>query len=122
VVKYDRRADYIYTALFACLSFGTKDQGYAIFVIPFVVYLALLPVLSRKAGETAGFVLFRKNILVFALCMVLFTLLVENVFLNYEGLAARFQYLTGEGGKRSIGYAFDVTGMAALAASLILFK
>ena len=114
VVKYDRRADYIYTALFACLSFGTKDQGYAIFVIPFVVYLALLPVLSRKAGETAGFVLFRKNILVFALCHGPVHAPRGKCVSELRRSRGPFSVSHRGRGKRSIGYAFDVTGMAAL--------
>ncbi len=113
-VREERTRDYVYTALFACLSFGSKDQGYAIFVLPFIVYLIIYPLMAREGGVPAARIVFRKNLLVFAAAFVILAALVENVFLNLDGLVARFHHLTGEGGTRSISYSLAPSGILAL--------
>lgn len=114
VVKYHQRKDYIYTAVFSCLSIGTKDQAYAIFIIPFLVYLFVYPALTSKAENGIINSVFRKNNLVFIIVFFVGIILVENVLLNWEGLLYRFQHLTGDGGTRSIGYAMNPEGVYAL--------
>ena len=114
VVKHDERKDYVRTAVFACLSFGTKDQAYAVFVLPFILYLFIYPVIRRKEGTGIARVLSRKNLLIFIAVFILGTLFVENIFLNWEGFLYRFKHLTGEGGTRSIHYALTPVGVYAL--------
>jgi hypothetical protein len=113
-VKGERRRDFVYTALFACLSFGSKDQGYAIFVLPFMLYPVVYPLMTRESGVPVARVVFRKNLLIFAAVFVILAALVENVFLNLDGLVARFHHLTGEGGTRSISYSLAPSGIFAL--------
>ncbi|HNU91657.1 MAG TPA: glycosyltransferase family 39 protein [Spirochaetota bacterium] len=113
-VKEELTRDYVYTAIFACLSFGSKDQGYAIFVLPFIVYLVILPLITRGEGVKAARVLSRKNLLIFAAVFVIAAAIVENLFLNFDGLIARFHHLTGEGGTRSISYSLGPSGILAL--------
>ncbi len=113
-VKEERARDYAYTALFTCLSFGSKDQGYAIFVLPFIVYLVIYPFITRPEGIPSARIIPRKNLLIFAAVFIVITALVENVFLNFDGLVARFHHLTGEGGTRSIGYSLAPSGIFAL--------
>lgn len=112
--KEERARDYVYAALFACLSFGSKDQGYAIFVLPFIAYPVIYPLIARGEGIPAARVLLRKNLLIFAAAFIVLAALVENVFLNFDGLVARFHHLTGEGGTRSIGYSLAPSGIFAL--------
>ncbi len=113
VIKYEKTRDYILLAVFTCLCFGTKDQGYAIFILPFVIYLVLLPLWNRS-GKGVAAVLFRRELLVFAAVFIAGTVVVENLIFNWEGFILRFEHLTGEGGTRSIGYANDLTGNVLL--------
>ncbi len=114
VVKYDRRADYVYTALFACLSFGTKDQGYAIFVIPFLFYLVLLPSAlpeGRRNGRLRA--VSQKYPCIRPLHGLVHAPRGKCVS-ELRRSRGTFSVSHRGRGKRSIGYAFDVTGMAAL--------
>ncbi len=113
-VKEERMRDYVCTALFACLSFGSKDQGYAIFVLPFILYLVVHPLITREEGVPAVRVLFRRNLLIFAAAFIVIAVLVENIVFNLDGLVARFHHLTGEGGTRSISYSLAPSGILAL--------
>jgi len=114
VVKYEKTRDYIYLALFSCLCYGTKDQGYAIFVLPFILYLVVYKVVYREAGQSAIKTMFRKNFLLFSLAFIMFSLITQNVFFNWEGFTYRFGILTGWNGQRSISYTFDPAGIWAL--------
>jgi len=114
VVKYDRRGDYIRCALFTCFCFGTKDQGYAIFVLPFILYLVIYQVIYRAPGTVPIRVIFRKNLLIFLALFLVCTVVVQNIFLNYEGFLLRLSHLTGEGGQRSISYTLGPAGVFAL--------
>ncbi len=114
VIRYDERKEYVYTTVFACMAFGTKDQAYAVFVLPFILYLFVLPVLHREEGKSITPVLFRRNMLIFVAVFVIGTLFAENIILNWEGFLYRVKHLTGEGGTRSIHYTLDCAGIWAL--------
>jgi len=111
LVKYDRTRDYILCALFICLSFGSKDQGYAFFILPLIFYLLIYQIVWREEGVSVSNIVFRKKMWIFAAFFVLFTVLVENVILNYEGLLLRFEHLTGDGSTRSQSYALSLYGI-----------
>ena len=115
-VRHGRRRDHMLCALAACLSFGTKDQAYAIFVLPFALYLVVYPLWFGERIEPWYRRLFTPQLAAFALSFVAGTLWVENVLLNRSGLIKRFQHLTGDAGFRSAGYAGDVSGGLALLA------
>lgn len=114
VVKYERLRDYVYLALFSCLCYGTKDQGYAIFVLPFIMYLVVYKIIYRKAGTTRLAAAFRKNFLIFALAFIGFSIVTQNIILNWEGFVYRFGILTGWNGQRSISYTMELAGIWAL--------
>ncbi len=113
-VKTEQTKYYSLSALFACCSFGSKDQGYAIFILPFVLYL-LVPK-DLFADRIRGFFrfYFSRNRLAFAASFIIGTLLVQNVFLNTSGFIKRFHHLTGDAGFRSAAYSLDVMGVTAL--------
>ena len=114
VVKYDQRKDYIFCAIFTCLSFGSKDQGYAIFILPFIFYFIIYKYVFSEKQKNFLKVIFKKNTWIFILVLIIGTLVVENVFLNFEGLTKRFNHLTGDGGQRSISYTLGFDGIFAL--------
>ncbi|MCL1911139.1 MAG: glycosyltransferase family 39 protein [Leptospirales bacterium] len=114
VVKYERTRDYIYLALFSCLCYGTKDQGYAVFVLPFILYLIVYKAVYREAGQTIIKAVFRKNFLLFGLAFIVFSIITQNMLFNWEGFAYRFEILTGWNGQRSIAYTFNPAGILAL--------
>lgn len=114
VVKYDNLKDYICLALFSCLSYGTKDQGYALFVLPFIFYLAIYRAVYREAGKSVLKAVFSKNLLWFCFAFILITLITQNIFFNLEGFLYRFEILTGWNGQRSISYTLTPAGIWAL--------
>ena len=114
VIKYEQLKDYIYLALFSCLSYGTKDQGYALFVLPFIFYLAIYKVMYRDVAVSIGKTIFRKNFLWFCLAFIVITLVTQNVFFNLEGFIYRFEILTGWNGQRSMAYTLAPAGIWAL--------
>jgi len=111
VVKYNTTRDFVLTAVFSCLSFGTKDQAYAIFVLPFIFYLFILPAITAEKGRKLSGIFKNKKLLIFIAVFVVGTLLVENILLNWEGFLYRFKHLTGEGGTRSISYTLTPSGI-----------
>jgi hypothetical protein len=113
-VKYERTRDYIYLALFSCLCYGTKDQGYAVFALPFIFYLIVYKALYRAAGRSLLRTVFRKNFLYFCLAFIAFSLITQNIFFNLDGFLYRFGILTGWNGQRSIAYTLDPSGILAL--------
>jgi len=114
VIKYERLKDYILLALFACFSYGSKDQGYAIFILPFILYTMVYQIQYRKEGDSWYGAFFRKKFLVFGVCFLLFTVITQNMILNWEGFIYRYELLTGWEGHRSISYTLDVPGLWAL--------
>ncbi|MCL2025321.1 MAG: glycosyltransferase family 39 protein [Leptospirales bacterium] len=114
VVKYEKTRDYIYLALFSCLCYGTKDQGYAVFVLPFIFYLIIYKAVYREAGQSLIKAVFRKNFLLFGLAFIVFSLITQNVFFNWEGFTYRVGILTGWNSQRSIAYTLDLAGIWAL--------
>ena len=119
VVKYERTRDYVYLALFSCLCYGTKDQGYAVFLLPFILYLIVYKAIYRESGQSLIKAIFRKNLLLFGFVFIVFSLITQNVFFNWEGFIYRFEILTGWNGQRSISYTFDLAGIWALFADCI---
>ena len=113
-VKYEQMRDYVYLALFSCLSYGTKDQGYALFVLPFIFYLAVYRVVYREPGRSVASTLFRRNFLVFMTAFIVISLITQNIFFNLEGFIYRFRILTGWNSQRSISYTMDALGIWAL--------
>jgi len=114
VVKYGTRRDYIGVAIFTCLAFGTKDQAYAVFVLPFILFILIFPVLYRKKGENPFRALFTRNFITFAGVFIAGTVIVENLVLNFSGFQKRLGFLLGEGGTRSISYTLEPEGIVAL--------
>jgi hypothetical protein len=104
---------YVTCALAACLSFGTKDQAYAIFVLPFIAWLVVEPIWlgDRTVPLTAR--LFARPVRAFLIAFAIGTLLVENVLLNWTGLLKRIAHLTGDAGFRSAAYSTDAMGVFA---------
>jgi hypothetical protein len=114
VLKYDERRDYILLALFACLSYGTKDQGYSLFVFPFILYLVFYRVLCRDRGSSVASVLFGGKFLLFIAVFITASLITQNVFLNYDGFLYRLRILTGWNMERSVTYTMDAAGLWGL--------
>lgn len=113
-VKYGRLRSYLLAAFFSTLCVGTKDQGYAIFIIPFVFYFIIYPQIFASKGENRFAILFSREMLLFALVFVVSLVLTQNFILNWEGFVYRFQILTGWNGTRSISYTSDFAGVRAL--------
>lgn len=120
VIKYENKKDYILSAIFICLSFGSKDQGYAIFILPIILYLIIFQLLNKEKNTKIINILFRKNILIFISYFIICTIIIENPIFNLEGLIKRFGLLTGEGGTRSIAYSSGVDGFFALLIDTLL--
>lgn len=114
VIQSDLRRDYILCAVMVCLSFGTKDQAYAIFVLPLTLYLLYYQWKYRYDGLRYRDYLTGRNFRAFALTFVIGTLIVENVLLNPTGFAARYRHLTGIGTTASINYNMDFNGITKL--------
>ncbi|MBN2080130.1 MAG: glycosyltransferase family 39 protein [Spirochaetes bacterium] len=106
--------DHVICAVLICLSFGTKDQAYAIFVIPLVFYFLVYPVRYGKPVQKLRDVIMSKRMGAFVLAFIIGTLVVENVFLNSRGFLMRMAFLLGEGGARSISFSNDIHGVAML--------
>ncbi len=113
IIENKSTRNYVLFALFVTLSFGTKDQGYALFVLPIVVYIYIFP-LMQDLGDRFRALFCNKNIWVFMGAFLFFTLVVENVFLNFDGLVTRFHALTGWNMIRSVRYTSDAAGFIAL--------
>jgi hypothetical protein len=114
IMKYDRRLDYILCAAMICLSFGTKDQGYAIFVIPVIIYLLVWQKRFIYPAVSYRDFLLKKNPAFFFTAFAISAVLVENVFFNFGGLIKRFTHLTGIGTLASINYSMDFHGIVSL--------
>ncbi len=106
--------DYVICAILVCLSFGTKDQAYAIFVIPLVFYLFVYPARYGTAARSFRDVLLDRRVAAFIIAFIAGTLIVENVFLNGRGFLMRMAFLLGEGGARSISFSNDIHGVLML--------
>lgn len=113
VVRYDQTRDYIACAVFACFSFGTKDQGYAIFVLPFILYLVVYQAVYREPGVSLVRVIFRKRLLLFVAAFIIAAVLAQNLW-NIQGFMERYRLLTGDAGQRAIGYSYAPAGIIAL--------
>ncbi|HOO73434.1 MAG TPA: glycosyltransferase family 39 protein [Spirochaetota bacterium] len=113
-VKYSKTRDFVYVALFSCLSYGTKDQAYSIFVIPFIVYLFIYPVITRERGRPVLSSMFNKNTLVFIVSFIGFSLIAQNIVLNWEGFLYRFSLLIGSSREGGMHYEFSLIGLAAM--------
>ena len=109
-VKYSKTRDFIYVALFSCLSYGTKDQAYSIFVIPFIGTVLVMPSLIRPVISS----MFNKNTLVFIVSFVVFSLITQNIVLNWEGFLYRFSLLVGSGREGGMHYEFSPIGLIAM--------
>lgn len=114
VVKFEETRDYVLLALFACLSYGTKDQGYALFLIPFIFFLVIYKAVYREPMQSVRQALFRKNFLIFAVAFIVISLITQNIFFNLEGFIYRFRILTGWNSQRSISYTLAPAGLFAL--------
>ncbi len=112
-VKYGRTKDYVYAALFSCLSYGTKDQAYAIFIFPFIVYLFVHPLLFRESASSRLSTVFNKRNGVFAVSFIVFTLITQNIVLNWEGFLYRLSLLTGSAKDSSMAYELSCAGLWA---------
>ncbi len=114
VIKYDEKRDYITLAIMIALSYGTKDQAYAIFILHLIIYLVIDPLLRRDRSVSIGTVLFRKNMKVFTAVFIISFIVVENLILNLPGFAMRLAFLLGEGRLRSVSYSSDLDGVLQL--------
>jgi hypothetical protein len=113
-VRHGRTRDYVWSALAACGSFGSKDQAYAIFVLPFATYLLLYPALTADPPQSLVARVATRKLAAFGAAFAVGTLLCENVLLNASGLSKRFAHLTGDAGFRSAAYSADLQGSLAL--------
>lgn len=113
VVKYDRTRDYVACAVYACFSFGTKDQGYAIFILPFILYLVVYQAVFRDEGLSPVKVIFRKRLWIFLAAFIVAAAFAQNAW-NVQGLMERYRLLTGDAGQRAIAYSYAPAGIVAL--------
>ncbi len=114
VIKYRNLSDYMYLALFSCLCYGTKDQGYAVFFFPFIFYLLVWPALFPEQGVSRLKSVFNRKFLIFCGAFILFSVITQNIIFNLDGFLYRFSILTGWNGQRSIAYTMDFAGIFAL--------
>ncbi|TAL33464.1 MAG: hypothetical protein EPN93_13875 [Spirochaetes bacterium] len=115
IVKYDGLRDYVWCVVAASLSHGSKDQGYAIFVLPFVLFMVVYQVVARSdKALSIRDVLLRKKLWIGAGALVVSSLLAQSVLFNPDGFVARFEHLTKEGGVRNIQYSYAIDGIYAL--------
>lgn len=105
----DERKYYIYTALSVVMSFGAKDQGYAFFVVPLLFYVGIRPLMVMKDRPVIRR-LFNSNTLIFLLVFITATVVVQNLFFNWEGFIERVEALTGWNYKRSVSYTSTLQG------------
>ncbi len=118
-VKNENKDAYIKTAIFATLSFGSKDQGYALFILPFLWYLIVEPLIRNKEKISPAKVLLRKNMLFFSAFFIGGTVITQNMILNWSGFVYRFKILTGWNSERSKAYTATIAGQIALLQDII---
>lgn len=105
------RRDYVWFGIFAGAAVATKDQAYASFVLPVLVYLVLLPLRgSRPLGPLLPHY---KNTAFASAAGVVSLGLLGGGFLNPTGLVARFRELTGSASRDWMTYARTPLGVLA---------
>lgn len=114
IIKHDESADYKKCAIFTALSYGTKDQAYAMFVVPLLVYIFFVPLLKRSFAEGFFKALFRKNLIIFTLYSIVSFVIVENLLLNWNGFFKRIENLTGPNSKSYTSYTADPSGYTSM--------
>lgn len=119
IIKYNRKENYFRCAVFAVLCFGTKDQGYALFVLPFLIYLVILPLWNRRRNIDVYFSRM-KNMIGFTIIFIIGFVVVENLVLNYNGFISRIKIMTGENSAGYTKYLPSIAGYSILIKDLIL--
>lgn len=116
-VKYNKKENYIYCAITTVLCFGTKDQGYALFVIPFIIYLLIIPFINRQ--DKSFWQKYKKNFFLFTVFFIVGFVIVENLLLNYSGFIMRIKTMTGENTEGYTPYVTSLAGYASLFKDLL---
>lgn len=113
-VKYSLVSDHIKCALFIALCIGTKDQGYALFILPVLLYLVVWTFVFRKSEFSDVRSFLKGKLFLFGIVSLLSIVVTQNLVLNWEGFVYRFGILTGWNGVRSKAFAPTLEGDVAL--------
>jgi hypothetical protein len=111
VREHGRLSDYVWLAVLSAASIATKDQAYASYVLPFLVYLVALPVVqpsSFAAGRAHW-----KQLGKAALAGVLALGALGGGLWNPSGFVARLAMLAGTNSQDWRAYSRDASGVLA---------
>ncbi|OQY40901.1 MAG: hypothetical protein B6229_00550 [Spirochaetaceae bacterium 4572_7] len=109
-IETRERKFYIYTAIFSGLCYGSKDQGYAFFVLPFLMILILVPLFKDLKNKKVNSKYWKGAFLWFSIAFGGTFIIVENLILNWSGFLLRIGHLTGDAGFRSAAYPETIIG------------
>lgn len=103
-VETKERNYYIFSAIFSGLCYGSKDQGYAFFVLPFLLVIIIYPLYQDWKNRQWNKTYWKESFLGFAIAFWGAFIIVENLILNWSGFMKRVDHLTGDAGFRSAAY------------------
>ncbi len=118
IVRYNDTAAYKYAAVFIALAIGTKDQAYALFILPLVVVFIVIPLADAGAASVLSRI-FTKKLRIFILAFIVTFVIAENIILNITGFIGHVKLLVGPNSADYASYASTLTGYAALLKNLI---
>jgi hypothetical protein len=109
-IETEEKKYYIYSALFSGFSYGSKDQGYAFFILPFLLVIIMAPLYKDLKLRKWNQKYWTENLLWFVLAFLGCLIIVENLVLNWSGFLLRIEHLTGDAGFRSASYPVTFLG------------
>lgn len=109
VAAHRRRRDYVWMGLLAGAAVATKDQAYAGFVLPGLVYLLVLPL--RRDRPFGPPPLHYRNVALATVSGALSLGLLGGGLLNPTGFAARVAKLTGDASHDWMRYERSIAGV-----------
>ncbi len=112
-VRYNRRDNFVICAITTVLCFGTKDQGYALFVLPFIIYLVIIPFIWKRSVNEF-FNIYKRNFVIFVICFIAVFVVAENLILNFNGFIARIKIMTGVNSEGYTQYTSTLAGYKSL--------
>jgi 4-amino-4-deoxy-L-arabinose transferase-like glycosyltransferase len=115
ILKHHRRGDYLLFAASAALAVGTKDQAYALFVLPTLAILIARWRRSHEAGGAGGPIVFDRTTLLAAAVGVGTFLLADNVLFNFGGFVEHVKLIVGPASARFQMFPATVAGQLQMA-------
>jgi len=103
-VQTTQRKYYVYSAILSGLTYGTKDQGYSLFVLPFLLVVVFVPLWKDLRNRHWTKTYWGDIFVSFAVAFWGTFIIVENLVFNWSGFLMRIEHLTGDAGFRSAAY------------------